>query len=29
MKIKVGATTSGLIKGLLYWSEVSKKFDNK
>ena len=25
----VGATTSGLIIGLLYWSEVSKKFDNK
>ena len=25
----VGAMTSGLIIGLLYWSEVSKKFDNK
>ena len=24
----VGAMTSGLIIGLLYWSDVSKKFDN-
>ena len=25
----VGAMTSGMIIGLLYWSEVSKKFENK